>query len=76
MKNEISRIMTNDGSMTPIVAATAPEIPFFFIPTYVAQLIAMGPGVDSAITVISVISSHVIHSFFATHAFSIRGIIA
>ena len=68
--------MRNEGRITPRVAATAPQKPFFFKPTYVAQLIAMGPGVDSAITVISIISSWVIHSFPVTQTFSISGIIA
>lgn len=36
----------------------------------------IGPGVDSAITVKSIISSCVIHFFFSTQSFSIRDIIA
>ena len=37
---------------------------------------AIGPGVDSAITVIFIISSWVIHRFFSTQVFSIREIMA
>ncbi len=34
-----------EGKETPIVATTAPKIPAYFCPTYVAALTAMGPGV-------------------------------
>ena len=37
---------------------------------------AIGPGVDSAITVMFIISSCVIHCFFSTQAFSISAIMA
>ena len=54
---EIRKMMQNDGSTMPTVAARAPASPFCLYPTYVAQLIAIGPGVDSANTVIFIISS-------------------
>ena len=40
-------MITNDGRMTPVVVANAPNTPYVFIPTNVAILIANGPGVDS-----------------------------
>ena len=48
------------------VAATAPGNPACRYPTKVAQLMAIGPGVDSAITVTSIISSWEIHFFWST----------
>ena len=58
-------------TIIPSVATTAPIKPDFLYPVKVAQLIAMGPGADSAITVISIISSWVIHCLFVTQVFSI-----
>ena len=69
---EIRNMIQKEGSTMPAVAATAPINPFCLYPTYVAQLIAIGPGVDSAITVIFIISSCVIHCFFDTQESSIR----
>ena len=69
-------MMQKEGKTIPSVAVTAPPIPFCRYPTKVAQLMAIGPGVDSAITVIFIISSCVIHGFFSTQTFSIREIIA
>ena len=68
---EIRKMMTKDGSTTPSVAAIAPGSPFCLYPTKVAQLIAMGPGVDSAITVTFARSSWVIHCFRVTQVCSI-----
>lgn len=73
---EITRMIANDGSTTPSVEKTAPRTPAILYPTKVAQLIAIGPGVDSAITAISIISSWVIHFFLSTQQFSITEIMA
>ena len=40
-------MMTNDGSTTPNVAQEAPKKPAVSAPTYVAMLLANGPGVLS-----------------------------
>ena len=56
--------MIQDGRTQPRVATAAPPTPATFIPTKVEALIAIGPGVDSAITVQFIISSCVIHCFF------------
>ena len=58
----------------PTVAANAPKNPACSYPIKVAQLMAMGPGVDSAITVIFIISSWEIHFFFSTQQLSIMEI--
>lgn len=54
----------------------APQKSLLFYNLHVAQLIAIGPGVDSAITVIFIISSDVIHCFRSTHSCSISPIMA
>ena len=69
-------MMMNDGSTTPSVAMTAPMNPFCLYPTKVAQLIATGPGVDSAMTVTFTRSSWVIHFFRDTQISSITEIMA
>lgn len=69
-------MMQKDGKVTPRVAITAPGRPFCRKPTKVEQLMATGPGVDSAITVIFIISSWEIQFFFSTQIFSISEIIA
>ena len=68
--------MTKDGKTIPNVAANAPIKPAFLYPVKVAQLMAMGPGVDSAMTVTFIISSWVIHCFLSTQLFSIMEIMA
>ena len=65
-----------DGRTTPAVAATAPAMPRCLKPVKVAQFIAIGPGVDSAITVTSISSSSVIHPRFSTHSCSMTGSMA
>ena len=47
---EIKKMIQNEGSIIPAVAVSAPINPLCLYPTNVAQLIAIGPGVDSAIT--------------------------
>ena len=69
-------MMQKEGTVMPTVAAAAPVRPPCLKPTKVAQLIAIGPGVDSAITARFIISSWVIHFFFSTHISSISGIMA
>jgi len=51
--------MTQDGKIHPIVATIAPGMPAILIPTNVAELMAMGPGVISAIVMRSVNSVNV-----------------
>ena len=46
-------MMTKDGMQTASVAKNDPTTPMILYPTNVAQLIATGPGVDSAIVMIS-----------------------
>ena len=53
----------------PTVPNKAPSTPATRYPTKVAELMAMGPGVDSAMAIISRISSSVIHFFFSTVSF-------
>ena len=60
----------------PTVAAMEPGMPPCLWPTKVAQLMAMGPGVDSAMTVIFIISSWVIHFFLVTQISSMMEIMA
>ena len=43
----ISRIVMNEGRITAVVASNAPQKPACVLPTYVARLIMMGPGVLS-----------------------------
>ena len=50
--SEAARMTRKGGTKIPQVAARAPAIPACLYPVKVAQLMAMGPGVDSAITVI------------------------
>ena len=73
---EIAKITAKEGKTTPKVAARAPANPACCHPTKVAQLMAMGPGVDSAITVTFIISSWVIHFFRSTQMPSIMAIMA
>ena len=75
-KREMAKTMQKLGSTMPNVAASAPAKPFCRKPTKVAQLMAIGPGVDSAMTVISIISSWLIQCFCSTQACSIREIMA
>ena len=49
--------MMQDGRMHPKVAARAPPMPAIFIPTQVADLMAMGHGVICEIVIRSVIAS-------------------
>ena len=69
-------MMTNDGVIMPSVAASAPMKPAFLYPVNVAQLMAIGPGVDSAITVMFIISSWVIHFLRSTQIFSMMASMA
>ncbi len=41
-------MMITEGSILPNVATTTPGMPATFMPTKVAELIAIGPGVISA----------------------------
>ena len=52
--------MQNDGIMHPTVQINTPGIPAMRIPTNVAELIEIGPGVISATVIKSVNSSIVI----------------
>ena len=73
---KIRNIIMNEGSTMPRVANIDPKNFRFLYPIYVARFIAIGPGVDSAMTVISIISSCVIHFFFSTQVCSISDNIA
>ena len=53
--------MINDGSIQPIVQIIAPGSPDNFVPTNVAALIDIEPGVISAIVIRSVNSDIVIN---------------
>ena len=53
--------MRQEGRIQPKVAMTAPCHPAIWIPTNVAELTAMGPGVISAIVIRSVNSPIVSH---------------
>lgn len=53
-KNANSDTMIAEGMMQPIVATIPPAIPATCIPTNVAELIAIGPGVISAMVIRSV----------------------
>ena len=53
--------MISEGMITPSVAISAPGIPAMRIPTNVAELTAIGPGVISAIVIRSVNSLIVSH---------------
>ncbi len=57
-------MVINDGRTTPSVANRAPKKPSILLPINVAAFTAMGPGVDSAIAIISSKSSFVAHCFF------------
>ena len=50
-------MITNEGITMPRVEKNAPQNPHTLYPTKVAEFIAIGPGVDSAIARISRISS-------------------
>ena len=58
--------MMNDGIITPIVQIKAPGNPLNFVPTKVAALIEIGPGVISAIVTRSANSANVINSRILT----------
>ena len=73
---ERAKMITKEGSTIPKVAAVAPKSPACLKPTKVAQLMAMGPGVDSAMAVTVTISSWVIQLFFSTQISSISAIMA
>ena len=75
-KTAISEMMINEGSTTPSVAHALPKTPPTRNPTKVAELMAMGPGVDSAMARISKISSSEIQPCFSTVSRWISGIIA
>ena len=57
-KYSFARIVTimHDGRMQPSVATTAPGIPAIFIPTKVAELTAIGPGVICEMVIIDHLS--------------------
>ena len=63
----ITVIITNDGRTTPSVDTNAPQKPATLKPTNVAELTAIGPGVLSAIAIISRISFSVIHIHLSTY---------
>jgi hypothetical protein len=69
-------MIIKDGSTTPIVEKVDPSTPLTLYPIYVAELMAIGPGVDSAIATISRNSSFVIQPFFSTSSLSISASIA
>ena len=56
-------MIINDGNITPNVATSAPKNPICEVPTNVAKLTAIGPGVDSAIPTMSMTSSAVSQPF-------------
>ena len=58
--------MISEGMITPSVAISAPGIPAMRIPTNVAELTAIGPGVISAIVIRSVNSLIVSHEWLTT----------
>lgn len=66
----------NEGIQTAIVEIKDPRKPKVLYPIYVAELIAMGPGVDSEIAIILENSSSLIHFFFFTNSFSNKATIA
>lgn len=76
IKNEISRIIINEGSITAIVETSDPINFETLYPINVAQFIEIGPGVNSEIEIISMSSSFVINLWRIDISFSIRGIIA
>ena len=69
-------MMRKEGSTTPKVAAKEPQKPATRLPIKVAELMAMGPGVDSAMAMTSKRMSSEIHFFFSMTSFSISGIMA
>ena len=73
---EISEIITKEGRTTPNVAQKAPKKPATLYPTKVAEFMAIGPGVLSAMAKISRISSPLSHLCLSQISFSIIGIIA
>lgn len=58
--------MRSDGRTQPNVATSAPGTPAILIPTNVAELTAIGPGVISAIVIRSANSWTVIHELDTT----------
>ena len=62
--------------MHPSVAISAPESPAIRMPTNVAELIAIGPGVISAIVIRSVNSRRVSQPYVSTACDWISGIAA
>ena len=65
--------MIQDGETPPIVAIMAPRSPAICIPTKVAALIAIGPGVICEIVIISVNPVILNQPFCTTTCSSIRG---
>ena len=68
--------MIQDGKIHPQVAATAPGSPAIRIPTKVAELTAIGPGVISAIVIRFVNYVIVIHPCRSTIRLCTSGIAA
>lgn len=58
--------MIKDGMMHPRVQSTAPGIPARRVPTKVAELMEIGPGVISAMVMRSVNSPRVISLWMST----------
>jgi hypothetical protein len=75
-KSTMKVIMEKDGKITPKDAIIDPRTPDILLPTKVAKLIAIGPGVICVTESISKNSSPLIHLFFCTISVSISGIIA
>ena len=72
----MAKIMRKEGGITPSVAKSEPKKPPRLYPINVAEFIAIGPGVDSAIAITSKNSFFSIHFFFSTSSLSIIAIIA
>ena len=68
--------MAKEGVTMPSVAATAPGTPAILVPTKVEALMAMGPGVISAMARRSIISSSESQPFLETKVCSSTGIMA
>ena len=68
--------MTAEGRIQPSVAMIPPHIPPTFMPTNVAELIAIGPGVISAMVMRSVNAVIVSQPFCSTTWLCMMGIAA
>ena len=75
-KIDIMVIIINDGNITPKTAKNAPKNFPVLYPMKVAEFIAIGPGVDSATTIILFMSSSLIQWFFSTLSLCMREIMA